>query len=113
MLQLSALCITTHLKETHKVWHIIQVENLVEDCSHWHGDTKLVYEIGYAKSVGVHDGSGFDAGHFLHSECNLANRRGNSLIKFTVQQTQKVLTATVHHNAYYVCTPVSVSNCYY
>ena len=104
----------THISQASSHRFLYQVENLVEDCSHWHSDTKLVYEIGYAKSIGVYsDGSGFDAGHFLHSECDLANRRGNSLIQFTVQQIRKVLTATLHHNAYYVCTPVGVSNCYY
>ena len=89
----------THISNSsHRLLH--QVENLVEDCSHWHSDTKLVYEIGYARSIGVYsDGSGFNAGHFLHSECDLASRRGNSLIEFTVQLPRKVLTVTLPHNA--------------
>ena len=48
----------------------------------WSGPTKLVFETGYAITIGIHNGGTMDEGHFLHSECT-ASRRGDTDIEFT------------------------------
>ena len=57
------------------------VQNLVDRCSLWNGVTKLIYENGYAKTIGIHNSEGLSEGYFLHSDCR-ATRRGDTDIQF-------------------------------
>jgi hypothetical protein len=64
-----------------------EVGNLVPQCTQWIGDTKHIYEVGYARATGLHDGDGYHAGYFLHSHCKEARR--------ALQGTKIAFTATL------------------
>lgn len=42
----------------------------VFNCYHWHGDTKLIYEIGYSTAVGIYASGSYLHDQLLHSECS-------------------------------------------
>ena len=43
----------------------------------------MIYELAYAKTIGIHNGAGFDDGHFMHSSCS-SSRRDTTGVDFVV-----------------------------
>ena len=42
----------------------------LESCYHWHGDTKLVYEIAYGTTTGIYASGSYLLNQLLHTDCS-------------------------------------------
>ena len=42
----------------------------IASCYHWHGDTKLIFEIGYGAAVGIYATGSYLKDQLLHSICS-------------------------------------------
>ena len=62
----------------------------IASCYHWHGDTKLIFEIGYGAAVGIHVSGSYLKDQLLHTICS-STMEGSVDIAYAVT----VLASTV------------------